>query len=121
MLKSPLLYCLVIKNSKLKSTININMRTKGDKVIVSIENFGRYDHEKHFDNYDEKILNLSLSISKLIINLYKGKIDIKTSIDDSIIIELELNIERNIKEDDIVNNTIDQNFIYNEYKRLCDF
>lgn len=115
------LISLVIKNSKLKSTININMRTKGDKVIVSIENFGRYDHEKHFDNYDEKILNLSLSISKLIINLYKGKIDIKTNIDDSIIIEVELNIKRNIKEDDIINNTIDQNFIYNEYKRLCDF
>ena len=115
------LISLVIKNSRLKSTININMRTKGDKVIVSIENFGRYDHKKHFYNYDEKILNLSMSISKLIINLYKGKIDIKTNIDDSIIIEVELNIERNVKEYDIVSNTIDQNFIYNEYKRLCDF
>ena len=62
-----------------------------------------------------------MSISKLIINLYKGKIDIKTNIDDSIIIEVELNIERNVKEYDIVSNTIDQNYIYNEYKRLCDF
>ena len=112
---------LVIKNSRIKSTINFNIKTKNNKAYIIIENFKRYSYEKHFNNYEEKILNLSLSIAKLIINLYKGKVDIKLNNEDCISIEIELNMEMNINECKIVNKTIDQNLIYDEYRILCDF
>ena len=64
---------VVVKNSRIKSRIDFNIKTKVDKVIITIENFKRYNYEQYLDNYEEKILNLSMSIAKLIVNKYKGK------------------------------------------------
>ncbi|MEG0856054.1 MAG: PAS domain-containing sensor histidine kinase [Terrisporobacter sp.] len=110
----------VVKYSRIKSTIYFNVKTKGDKSIITIENIKRYDYKKHFDKYEEKILQLSMSIAKLIVNLYKGKIMIKNKDEDSILIEIELNIEKNIKEYVITDKGIDEEFILKEYKKLCD-
>lgn len=114
------LLSLVVKNSRIKSTIAFNIKTKLDKVIITIENFKRYSYEQHIDNYDEKIFNLSMSIAKLIINKYKGKVDMKTNKDDCILIEIELNMEKNINDNEKTMKIIDENFIYNEYKKICD-
>ena len=114
-----LLYC-VVKYSKIKSTINFNVKVKKNKVILSIENFKRYDYEQYFEKYEEKILNLSMSIAKLIVNMHKGKIDLKTNQEDCVLIEIELNIENNIYDEEKNNKTIDENFVYNEYKNICN-
>ncbi|WP_455538168.1 PAS domain-containing protein [Terrisporobacter sp.] len=114
------LISVVVKNSRINSTINFNIKTKESKVIVSIENFRRYNSKQHFDNYEEKILNLSISIAKLIVNMYKGKIDFKINEDDCILIEIQLDIKNNVKNDEKIIKTIDENFIYNEYKNICD-
>ena len=114
------LLSVVVKNSRIKSTIDFNIKTKGDKVIITIENFKRYNYEKYLDNYEEKIINLSLSIAKLIINKYKGKVDIKSNKEDCILIEIDLNIEKNINDNEKNIKIIDENFIYNEYKKICD-
>ena len=111
----------VIKNSRIKSTINFNIKIKNNKVILSIENFKRYNYEQHFENYEEKILNLSMSIAKLIVNMYNGKIDMKMNKDDCILIEIELDIvNNNINENEKTIKTLDENFIYKEYKNICD-
>ena len=110
----------IVKHSKNNSTINFNIKTKVDKVIIIIENINRYDYEKHFDKYEEKILQLSMSIAKLIINLYKGKIKIDTKEKNSIKIEVELYMEKDIEEAIIPNKVIDEDFIYKEYKKICD-
>ncbi|WP_434793441.1 hypothetical protein TPDSL_30050 [Terrisporobacter petrolearius] len=114
------LLSVVVKNSRIKSTIDFNIKTKVDKVIITIENFKRYNYEQYLDNYEEKILNLSMSIAKLIVNKYKGKVDMKTNKDDCILIEMELNIEKNINDNEKTIKIIDENFIYNEYKKICD-
>ncbi|UPA29510.1 HAMP domain-containing histidine kinase [Terrisporobacter glycolicus] len=114
------LLSVVVKNSRIKSTIDFNIKTKVDKVIITIENFKRYNYEQYLDNYEEKILNLSMSIAKLIVNKYKGKMDMKTNKDDCILIEMELNIEKNINDNEKTIKVIDENFIYNEYKKICD-
>lgn len=114
------LLSVVVKNSRIKSTIDFNIKTKVDKVIITIENFKRYNYEQYLDNYEEKILNLSMSIAKLIINKYKGKVDMKTNKDDCILIEMELNMEKNINDNEKTIKIIDENFIYNEYKKICD-
>lgn len=114
------LLSVVVKNSRIKSTIDFNIKTKVDKVIITIENFKRYNYEQYLDNYEEKILNLSMSIAKLIINKYKGKVDMKTNKDDCILIEMEFNMEKNINDNEKTIKIIDENFIYNEYKKICD-
>lgn len=114
------LLSVVVKNSKKKSTIDFNIKIKADKVIIIIENFKGYKYEEPLDNYEGKIFNLSMSIAKLIINKYKGKFDKRFDKDDSILIEIELNIERNIQEYEKSIKIIDENFIYNEYKKICD-
>ena len=114
-----LLSC-VVKYSKIKSTINFNVKVKKNKVILSIENFKRYDYEQYFEKYEEKILNLSMSIAKLIVNMHKGKIDLKTNQEDCVLIEIELNMENNIYDEEKNNKTIDENFVYNEYKNICN-
>ena len=110
----------VVKYSKVKSTINFNIKTKLNKVLITIENTNMYDNKKYFDKYEEKILQLSMSISKLIINLYKGRIDIINKDENSIKIEVELNTENNKKEDQMLYRGIDKDFIYREYKKICD-
>lgn len=114
------LLSVVVKNSRIKSKIDFNIKTKLDKVIITIENFKRYNYKQHLDNYEEKILNLSISISKLIINKYKGKVEMKTNKDDCILIEIELNMEKNVKDDEKTIKMVDENFIYSEYKKICD-
>ena len=114
------LLSVVVKNSRIKRRIDFNIKTKVDKVIITIENFKRYNYEQYLDNYEEKILNLSMSIAKLIINKYKGKVDMKTNKDDCILIEMELNMEKNINDNEKTIKIIDENFIYNEYKKICD-
>lgn len=114
------LLSVVIKNSRIKSKIDFNIKTKADKIIILIENFKRYSYEQYLDNYEEKIINLSMSIAKLIVNKYKGKIDMKTNKDDCILIEIELSIEKNINDNQKTIKVIDENFIYNEYKKICD-
>ena len=114
-----LLSC-VVKYSKIKSTINFTVKVKKNKVILSIENFKRYDYEQYFEKYEEKILNLSMSIAKLIVNMHKGKIDLKTNQEDCVLIEIELNMENNIYDEEKNNKTIDENFVYNEYKNICN-
>lgn len=115
------LLSVVIKNSRIKSTINFNIKTKEDKVIIAIENFKRYNYEQYLDNYEEKIINLSMSIAKLIVNKYKGKVDMKTNKDDCMLIEMELNIEKSIDNyEEKTIKVIDENFIYSEYKKICD-
>lgn len=125
------LLSVVVKNSRIKSTINFDIRIKGDKIVIAIENFKRYSYEQYLNNYEEKILNLSISIAKLIVNMYKGKVDMKTNKDDCMLIEIELNIEKDISHGEFIHQkyvndnekaikTIDENFIYNEYKKICD-
>ena len=62
----------------------------------------------------------SFLIAKLIINLYKGKIKIDTKEKNSIKIEVELYMEKDIEEAIIPNKVIDEDFIYKEYKKICD-
>ena len=114
------LLSVVVKNSRIKSTIDFNIKTKSDKVIITIENFKRYNYEKYLENYEEKILDLSMSIAKLIVNKYKGKIDMKTNKEDCILIEMELNREKNINDTEKTIKIVDENFIYNEYRKICD-
>ena len=75
---------------------------------------------QYFEKYEEKILNLSMSIAKLIVNMHKGKIDLKTNQEDCVLIEIELNMENNIYDEEKNNKTIDENFVYNEYKNICN-
>ncbi|MGL4914224.1 MAG: histidine kinase dimerization/phospho-acceptor domain-containing protein, partial [Romboutsia sp.] len=110
----------VVKSSRIKSTIYFTIKTRGDKSIITIENIKRYDWENNLDKYEEKILQLSMSIAQLIVNLYKGKVRIENKDEDSICIEIELNIEQNIGECNITDNGIDEEFILNEYKKICD-
>ena len=109
----------IVKNSKIKSTINFNIKVKNHKVIISIENINRYNYQQYLEKYEEKIINLSMSIAKLIVNMYKGKISLKTNKKDSVIIEIELDIVEDIVEFEKINKSLDENFIYNEYKNIC--
>lgn len=110
---------VVVKNSRVNSTINFNIKIKENKVTIEIENLKQYDYKQHLNNYEDKILSLSMSIAKLIVNMYKGKIDLKTNKEDSILIEIELHIEKNMENNQKITKTIDENFIYNEYKNIC--
>ena len=110
---------VVVKNSRVNSTINFNIKIKENKVTIEIENLKQYDYKQHLNNYEDKILSLSMSIAKLIVNMYKGKIDLKTNQEDSILIEIELHIEKNMENNQKITKTIDENFIYNEYKNIC--
>ena len=41
-----------------------------------------------------------MSIAKLIVNMHKGKIDLKTNQEDCVLIEIELNMENNIYDEE---------------------
>ena len=114
------LLSVVVKNSKTNSTIDFSIKTKFDKVIIKIENLKRYSYEQQIETYEEKIIDLSMSIAKLIINKYKGKLDIKTNENNFISIQIELNMEKNINDNEKNMKIIDESFIYNEYKKICD-
>ena len=47
-----------------------------------------------------------MSIAKLIVNMHKGKIDLKTNQEDCVLIEIELNMENNIYDEEKNNKTL---------------
>ncbi|MGL5329220.1 MAG: PAS domain-containing protein [Peptostreptococcaceae bacterium] len=111
----------VIRYSAKNSNVNFDIGSRKDFITISIKNEGGYDNDKYVHDVERKVLDMGITIAKLIIELYEGKLSIKTSSNDSIEVTVEIKADYEIK---IYKNRIKNrqgDFIVSEYKKMCDF
>ena len=112
---------MVIRYTGKDSVINVDLSILDEKTIIAIRNNGNYDYQRYLKDNERKSLELGLSVVKLLLKLYDGKLDIKTNEINNIEINVEIKCEVKSKEyKERIKNKGD-NYIYAEYLRMCNF
>ncbi|RDY28760.1 PAS domain-containing sensor histidine kinase [Romboutsia weinsteinii] len=115
------LLSVVVRYSLPSSTIYVDLESRKNKTNISIKNIAGYDGIRYLSDKDRRNLDIGIMVSKLMIKLYGGNIDIKIENKDSIEVKVSIQCDENIKEyADRVNNRADD-FMYAEYTRMCNF
>ncbi|MGL5693346.1 MAG: hypothetical protein ACRCXA_04655, partial [Peptostreptococcaceae bacterium] len=111
----------IIRYSLKNSNINFDIGSRKDFITIVIKNDGGYDNEKYINDSERKVIDMGITLSKLIIELYDGELSIKTNQNNNIeiIAEIKANYEMKIYKNRIKTNQDD--FIHSEYKKMCDF
>ena len=115
------LLTMILRYSNKKSLVDIVLKSKGNKSIVSMKNTGGYDYNKYINDKDRRILDIAVSLAKHIILLYNGKIDIKTDSNKNIEVTIELNLDTDIKHYKSRVKDDNDEFIYQKYLNMCNF
>ncbi|HSQ88688.1 PAS domain-containing sensor histidine kinase, partial [Romboutsia sp.] len=115
------LLSMVIRYSYPDSMIWVDLSSVKDKTIITIKNEGGYNYNRYINDQERRSLDIGITVAKLMIELYKGNIDINigSKKDIKINIEIETNGEVNNYKKRIKSNGDD--FIYTEYLRMCNF
>ena len=111
----------VIRYSLSSSTVYVNLNSKKNKTIISIKNIGGYDYNRYVNDLERRNLDISITVAKLIINLYDGSIDIKSSSKDNVDITVDIRVDDNITNYRKRIKTGNEDSIYAEYTRMCNF
>ena len=114
------LLSMVIRYTGKDSVINVDLNILNEKTIISIKN-NNYDYQRYLKDNEKKSLELGLSVVKLLLKLYDGKLNIETNEINNIEINVEIKSEIKSKEyKERIKNKGD-NYIYAEYLRMCNF
>ncbi|MEG0844178.1 MAG: HAMP domain-containing sensor histidine kinase, partial [Romboutsia sp.] len=115
------LLSLIVRYSKNKSTINVDLNSSKNKTKVSIKNINGYDYHRYTNDQERRNLDIGITVANLIINLYDGWIDIKTNNKDEMSIVVEIKVDEYMKEYKEREKNKSEDFIYAEYTRMCNF
>ena len=116
-----ILLSIVVKYSMDKSNVYFNLGSRKDYISMSIKNIGGYEYKKYSNYSERKVLDMGITLAKLIVELYEGNLIINAGPDNSIEILVEIKADYEIKK--YKNHTINrqEGFIYSEYKKMCSF
>lgn len=115
-----MLLSIVVKYSNKNSNINFELSSRNSFIIMKIKNTGGYDYNKYINDSERKVLDISLTLAKLIMDLYEGSINIKTE-PNNIEINVSLKIDYDIKFYKTRIKSKQEGFVYSEYKKICSF
>lgn len=115
-----ILLSIVIKYSMKKSNVVFELGTKKDFITIMIKNSDKYDYDKYIKNSENKIVEMSITLARLIIEFYGGNLNIKVGPRN---MEIVIDIKR-VHEDKAYktrDNYKQDGFAYLEYKKMCSF
>ena len=116
-----ILLSIVARYSINNSDIHFDIGSRNDFITMSIKNNGGYDYNKYINDNERKVLDMGIALAKLIVELYEGKLTIKTSDTNNIEIIVEIKADYKIK---IYKKRIknkQEDFVYSEYRKMCSF
>lgn len=111
----------IIRYSNARSLISVELKTKNGKDVIEIKNEGGYDSTRYSNDLQRRSLDIAIEVAKQIIELYNGHINIETMYDRSIRITVEIRTEKNKEEYNERIKIINQDIIYSDYIRMCNF
>ncbi len=115
-----ILLSVVIKYSMRKSKVVFELGSKKDFITIMIKNSDKYDYDKYTNNSENKIVEMSITLARLIIEFYGGKLNVKVGPSN---IEIVIDIKR-VYEDKVYKirtNHKQDGFAYLEYNKMCSF
>ena len=116
-----ILLSIVVRYSTKNSNIYFDLGSKNDFITITIKNIGGYNYEKYINDNERNVLDVGITLAKLLVELYEGKLKIKTSSSNNIEIKVEIKTDYNIKIYKERNKNKQEGFISLEYKKMCSF
>lgn len=111
----------VVRYSLKNSNISFDIGSKNDYITMTIKNNGGYDSGKYTNDGERKVMDMGITLAKMIIELYDGKMYIKTNEEDSIEITAQIKANYEIKIYKNRSKSKQSDFVHSEYKKICDF
>lgn len=111
----------IIRYSDVGSLINVELKKEDNNDVIEIKNEGGYDYSKYNSDLERRSLDIAIEVAKQIIELYSGSINIKTSDNRCITITVEIRTEKNKDKYKERTKLINEDIIYSDYIRMCNF
>lgn len=116
-----ILLSIVVRYSIKNSNIYFDLGSKNNFITMTIKNIGGYNYEKYINDNERKVLDVGVTLAKLLVELYEGKLKIKTSNANNIEITVEIKTDYNIKIYKKRTKNKQEDFISSEYRKMCSF
>lgn len=116
-----ILLSIVVRYSIKNSDIYFDLGSRNDFTTMTIKNVGGYDYDKYINDDERKVLDMGITLAKLIIELYEGKLTIKTSAANNIEITVEIKTDYKIKMYKKRTKNKQEDFVSSEYRKMCSF
>ena len=116
-----ILLSIVVRYSIKNSDIYFDLGSRNDFITMTIKNVGGYNYDKYVNDNERKVLDMGITLAKLVVELYEGKLTIKTSAANNIEITVEIKTDYKIK---IYKKRIknkQEDFVSSEYRKMCSF
>ena len=111
----------IIRYSENDSLISVDLKNMDGKEIIEIKNRKGYNYNKYNQDLERRSLDIAIDVAKQIIELYNGNINIKTCNDESIIVTVEMIAEKSKENYKERTKLINEDIIYSDYIRMCNF
>ena len=111
----------IIRYSESDSLISVDLKNRDGKEIIEIKNRKGYNYNKYNQDLERRSLDIAIDVAKQIIELYNGNINIKTCNDESIIVTVEMIAEKSKENYKERTKLINEDIIYSDYIRMCNF
>ena len=111
----------IIRYSENDSLISVDLKNRDGKEIIEIKNRKGYNYNKYNQDLERRSLDIAIDVAKQIIELYNGNINIKTCNDESIIVTVEMIAEKSKENYKERTKLINEEIIYSDYIRMCNF
>lgn len=115
------LLSIIIRYSSDESTINVDLNSSFEKTTISIKNIGGYDYSRYMNDQEKRNLDIGITVTKLMIDLYNGNIDIKTDYKNEISIIIGIEVDEKAKNYKKRSKNLNDELLYAEYIRMCNF
>ena len=116
-----ILLSIVVRYSIKNSDIYFDLGSRNDFITMTIKNVGGYNYDKYINDNERKVLDMGITLAKLVVELYEGKLTIKTSAANNIEITVEIKTDYKIKMYKKRIKNKQEDFVSSEYRKMCSF
>lgn len=116
-----ILLSIVVRYSIKNSDIYFDLGSRNDFITMTIKNVGGYNYDKYINDNERKVLDMGITLAKLVVELYEGKLTIKTSAANNIEITVEIKTDYKIKMYKKRTKNKQEDFVSSEYRKMCSF
>ncbi|RDY24817.1 PAS domain-containing sensor histidine kinase [Romboutsia maritimum] len=112
---------MTMRYSLPNSIIYFNLESKANKSIITISNENGFDYDKYISDNERKILDIRVTVAKLIIDLHGGNIKIEMKEEKYLEIIIIVDSYEKIRNYKNISINKNDNSIYDEYTKICSF
>ena len=113
------LLSMIIRYLDNDSIVYVDLNVLDDKTTIHISSKGQFNYQRYINDQERKSLDMGIEVAKSIVKLYNGEVDIKIGLNNDIDIKVyfKSHEESETYKKRIKNKGDD--FIYEEYLRIC--